>query len=80
MTFSTWIDTFAAEKGLDLERLIEVEGPSGTNFMPAEIVIEAMKSAPASEQRQLRATIVRLDFAAAPIEPFLDHLAQALAI
>lgn len=80
MTFANWLDTFTAEKGIDLERIIEVEGPSGTNFMPAAIVIEAMKAAPAREQRQLKHKIVGLDFIAAPIEPFLDHLAQALAI
>lgn len=80
MTFNTWIDTFAAEKNLDLERLIDVQGPSGTNIMPAGVVIEAIKSAPASEQRQIKTMIVRLDFANAPIEPFFDHLAQALAI
>lgn len=80
MTFNQWIDTFVSEKGIDLDHVLEAEGPSGVNFMPVQILIDAIKAAPASEQVQIRTVIVKLDFANAPVLPFFAHLAKALAI
>ena len=48
--FSTWLDTMLDEKGIDLDRVHEIEGPSGANFIPLACVVEAIKGAGAGEQ------------------------------
>jgi hypothetical protein len=80
MTFTNWIDTFCEEKGFDMERGFEVEGPSGTNHMNYEVVVSAMKSAPAHEQEKIKATLVKIDFMNGDCLHFFRHLAQAIAI
>ena len=80
MQFNKWLDTFISEKGLDLNHWFEVEGASGANFIPLACLVDAIKAAPVSEQRAIRAGIVRLDFANAPVLPFFNHLAGAIAL
>ena len=80
MTFSNWIDTFISEKGIDPMQVLEVKGQSGLNMMPVSIVIDAMKATASGEQAQIKTAMVRLDFANAPIKPFIEHMAQAIAI
>lgn len=77
--FQKWFDTFIEEKGIDTEKSLEVEGPSGTNFMSYGVVIDAIKDAPSNEQAAIKSKLVALDFRNAPIEPFLAHLAKAIA-
>lgn len=77
--FVKWLDTFMEEKGIDLEQGFEVEGPSGTNHMTYQTVVDHMKIAPEHEQNQIKKMIVKLDFHNQKIEPFLKHLAQAIA-
>lgn len=79
MTFAKWIDTFIAEKGLDTERMFEVEGASGTNFIPLGCIIEAIKQTVGAEQAKIRATIVKIDFMNGDVCHFFNHLAKALA-
>lgn len=45
--FTKWLDTFTTEKGLDMEQVFTVNGPSGDNHIPLGCVIDAIKSAPA---------------------------------
>jgi hypothetical protein len=78
--FNEWLDTFLDEKGIDLEQEIEVEGDSGINYLTVGIVIEHMKVANSAEQMLLHDRFVRLDFYNQPIVPFIEHLAQAIAI
>ena len=83
MTFNKWIDTFLAEKGIDLDLLLKAEGKSGTNFIPVQNLVEAMKQAPKHEQEAIKDMLVAIDFKAPgqkPVIRFLDHLAQAIAI
>lgn len=77
--FSRWLDTFIEEKGIDTERVIEVQGPSGMNSIPVAVLIEHMHQANAAEQMLLHDRLVRLDFYNQPIMPFLEHLANAIA-
>ena len=79
--FDRWLDRFLSEKGLDLDTSLgSVDGPSGPNWgMTVRTVVEAMKGAPAHEQARLKAALVRLDYHAAPILPFVRHLAGAIA-
>jgi hypothetical protein len=80
MTFNKWLDTFLSEKGIDLETTLTAEGASGTNYIPLACLVDAIKAAPASEQRQIKHGIVRLDFYNAPVLPFFNHLAGAIAL
>ena len=79
-TFSAWIDTFISEKGIDTENTLGLEGPSGTNIMPAGIVIEAMKRAPRHERDRMKKTLILIDFKNGDPLHFIRHLAQAIAI
>jgi hypothetical protein len=81
--FNRWIDRLVEEKGIDADQTIEVAGASGANIMPLEIVINAIKGAPAGEQRGIQNMLIRIDFAAPGPKPIVDyfkHLAQAIAI
>lgn len=78
--FVRWLETFLAEKGTDLETVFEIPGASGPNMIPAAVVVEHIKQAPAHEQAAIKTMLVRIDFANAPVLPFFRHLAQAIAI
>ena len=80
MTFNKWLDTLVEEKGFDLDEIIEVEGARGTNFIPLECLIEAIKSAPEDERTAIKTMIVRLDFLNQDIMGYFRHLAQASAL
>jgi hypothetical protein len=80
MTFAKWLDTFISEKGINPETGIEVEGASGANHMPATVVFDAMKAAPAHEQAAIKTTFVKIDFANGDPIHFVRHLAGVLAI
>jgi hypothetical protein len=80
MTFTTWIDTFISEKGLDTERTFTVDGPSGENIIPLGCVVEAIKTTSKREQDQIKTTIVKIDFMNGDVCHFFNHLAKALAI
>jgi hypothetical protein len=80
MTFNKWLDTLIEEKGIDTEELFEVDGPSGTNIMPALVVIEAIKSTSKQEQAAIKTTLVKIDFCNGDIMHYFKHLAGALAI
>ena len=80
MRFEQWIDTLVEEKEMDPEQILEVEGPSGLNQIPLGVVIEAIKTAPAHEQKAIKEVVVWLDFLNADIVRYFRHLAQAIAI
>ena len=80
MTFNKWIDTLISEKNIDPETLIEVEGASGTNIMPLQVVIDAIKSTTRNEQAAIKMTLVKIDFCNGDIMHYFTHLAGALAI
>lgn len=79
MTFSTWIDTFVSEKGIDTEQYLTIEGPSGENMIPVGCLIDLMKQAPKAEQQAIKATIVKLDFLNRDVLGYFKHLAKAVA-
>ncbi len=80
MTFTKWLDTFIAEKGIDCEATITVDGPSGANFMPVQIVIDAIKQTCGAEQAAIKTTLVKIDFVNGDVMHFIKHLAKALAL
>ena len=80
MTFTKWIDTFLAEKGIDLEQMLFVEGPSGENAIPVGCLVEAIKGAPSHERAGIKTMIVKIDFVNGDVLDYFKHLAQAIAI
>jgi hypothetical protein len=80
MSFSKWVRVFLSEKGIYLEEVLEVEGKEwGVNYMPVGVLVEFMDGAPKHEQAGIKSMMVKLDFHNAPIEPYLVHLAKAIA-
>ncbi len=80
MKFSKWLDTLIEEKGCDLEHRFYVEGESGENSIPLEIVVDAIKSTCPEEQAGIKNTLVKIDFHNGDVMHFFNHLAGALAI
>ena len=79
-TFNKWLDTLVSEKGLNAEQVVEVPGASGVNYMPLQIIMDAIKSASKIEQSQIKNTLVMIDFKNGDILHFFKHLAKAIAI
>lgn len=80
MTFDKWLDTLVDEKGFDTEEVFEVNGVSGINWIPLEVVLAAIKNAPKHERTQIKHMLIRLDFLNKDLLGYFKHLAQALAI
>lgn len=80
MSFNEWLDTLITEKGLDTDEVFEVEGEQGTNLIPLECVIDAIKEASYAERMAIKVELARLDFLNRNILPYFRHLAQAIAI
>jgi len=78
-TFTKWVDALVSEKGIT-GRTIEIQGASGVNHMPLEVVIDAIKQAPKHEQAQFKNVLVAIDFKNGDIMHFFKHLAGAIAI
>ncbi|AXN53367.1 hypothetical protein PBI_THONKO_97 [Mycobacterium phage Thonko] len=80
MTFAKWLDTLVDEKGLDREVRFTKFGPQGTeNSIALGNVLDAIKTAPKTEQAAIKSTLVRIDFRNGDVLHFFDHLAGALA-
>lgn len=77
--FNNWIDTLIEEKGIDLDDSFEINGQSGFNLFTYGVIVEAIKSAPAHEQKAIKDVIVMIDFKNGDVRHYFRHLAQALA-
>ena len=76
--FQTWFSTFNAEKGLPFESW-SLTAPDGTlHILDTDVVKEAAFHAPAREQKQIQATIAKIDFMNGDVNDFYKHLAQGL--
>lgn len=73
-------DLINEKDGIDMETVMNVEGPSGSNFIPLDCLVAAILQAPASEQSAIRTTLVRIDFANGDVMHYFTHLAQAIAL
>ncbi len=80
MEFNEWLDTLVDEKGYDTETIIEVEGNSGKNFMPLQIVLDALKKTCQEEKNMIKSMLVKIDFSNGDCMGFFKHLAGAIAI
>jgi hypothetical protein len=80
MSTANYLSTFFDEKDLE-PRTYEVKAADGTpNFIPSDVVIEAIHGAPAAEQEKIADVLRRIDFANGDVHHFLEHLAGALAV
>lgn len=78
--FAAWIDRFIAEKGINPNFALNVTSKNGTpNRIPVGCVVDLMKQAPAHEQRAIKGTLVKIDYAAGDPLHFFTHLAGAVA-
>ena len=75
-----WLKTFVREKGYDTEQIFEVEGKSGTNYIPLGCVIEAAEQAPEHEKRAIKNTLIYIDFRGGDCLDYFKHLARAIAL
>ena len=80
MKFNIWLDTFLEEKNIDMEQVLTVDGPSGTNCIPIGVLVEHIKIAPLKEQLGIKEMLVKLDFHNADITLYFKHLAKAIAV
>jgi len=79
MNTKTYLTTLIEEKGQSLDMALEVEGPSGTNYMTLEILVAAIAAAPAHEQKAIKHNLVKIDFVNGNVFDYFKHLAQAIA-
>lgn len=77
--FAQWFKRFNEEKGIDGETNIEVEGPSGTNFMTLQNVFDAILATTPAEQAAIKTMIVKIDFKNGDVVDYYKHLAKAIA-
>ena len=76
----TYLNNLITEKtALDMDMILEVEGPSGLNIMPLAVLVDAILSAPVTEQKAIRTMLVKIDFVNGKVEDYFKHLAQAIA-
>ena len=74
-----YIENFFDEKEIP-EKTFEVEGESGINYIPNDVVIDHIKCAPVHEQEKIGNILRKIDFMNGDVNHFLEHLAGALAI
>lgn len=80
MTFTQWLDTFVQEKGINTEEVFEVNGPSGSNFIPVACVIEQIKAFDADTREMAKRRIVQIDFKNGDVLHFFKYIAAKMAI
>ena len=76
-----YLNTLIEEKGLDLEAtIIEVEGKDwGLNMIPLGCVVDFIMTSGKENQRQVRNTLVKIDYANADVMHFFTHVATFMA-
>ena len=75
-----YLKNLLAEKNINPEMILEVEGKMGLNIMPLQVVIDGILSTCREEQQAIRKTLVMIDFKNGDVLHFFRHLAGALAV
>jgi|TARA_R110000823_G_scaffold237352_1_gene362879 hypothetical protein len=78
--FCSWLNTFVAEKDLDLDHTFEVEGDGGLNLIPLGAVIETMQAWPTDLQSQTKGKLVSIDLLNGDVVPFFKGIAGVMAL
>lgn len=77
--FAKWLDTLLDEKGIRPDEVLDAQGPSGTNWIPVQCLVEMIKVAPAHEQAGIKTMLVKIDFVNGNVRHYLAHLCKAIA-
>jgi len=78
--FTTWLDTFVDEKGLDREHVFTVEGPLwDDNFIPLQCVLDMVAQASPANQSKVKDTLVKIDVLNGDAMHFFGYLARGIA-
>lgn len=77
-SFNKWLDTFIAEKGIELKDTFSLEGDDNFHIFEVGNVIENIKMASPEEQIQIKDMLVKIDFNNGSVLDYLQHLAKAL--
>ena len=76
----SYLNNLITEKNLDWQHTFEVEGKEwGINFIPLEVVVEHILIAPEEQQKEIKNTLVKIDFYNGDVLHFFNHLAKAIA-
>lgn len=75
-----WLETLLDEKGIDRKTYLEVEGNSGLNIIPVQVMVDAIAAAPTHERKAIKNNLIRIDFCNGNVLDYIQHLAQAIAI
>ncbi|WP_166822591.1 hypothetical protein [Thalassoroseus pseudoceratinae] len=76
--FLQWFETFLEEKNLPVAHWNITASDGTEHVIDSEVVIEAIKTAPAHEQAEIKTTIVKIDSLNGDVNHFFRHLATAL--
>ena len=72
--------TLLNEKGINLETVLEVEGPTwGVNMIPVAVVLEFMENADRGVQVKMRNTLTKIDFMNGDCMDFIKYVAKFIA-
>lgn len=80
MKFNQWLDVFVEEKGLDPYHVFTIHTNDfwQTHIISLEIVLDALKAAPADVQEWMKHGLVMADLTNQPVLPFFEVLAKRL--
>ena len=76
-----YLETLVEEKGLDLEAtIIEVEGENwGLNIIPLGAIVDFILTSGEANQKAVKNTLVKIDFANGDVMHFFKHVASFMA-
>ena len=77
--FNKWIDTFIEEKGIDLQKVIEIKTEKNIHYFEIGNIVENIKATTLEEQSTIKDTIVKIDFYNGDILDYFKFLAKILA-
>ena len=75
--FTKWFNTFLSEKNLPCKSWDITVGDT-FHIIDSDVVIEAIKNAPAHEQKGIKNMLVRIDFQNGDVLRYFKHLAHGL--
>ena len=75
----TYFERLVEEKGIS-GYMLKVEGNSGINLIPVEVLIDYIMASPICEQKAIKNMLVKIDFLNGNIVNYLKHLAKAIAL
>ena len=77
--FNNWLDTFIDEKNINIHDTFEINKNGTLNIISYGSIIDHIKITSKQEQKQIKKTIVKIDFFNGDVLHFFRHLGQALA-